>query len=201
MHCCDVILYVRLTNEWYAKDCSRKVKSAFRTKALNGEYTGGYPAYGYQKDPADRHRLIPDKHAPIVQRMFRMALQGETCFHIAKTLETEQIPTPRAYLMDEYGKYRANERVKHPYTWGKTTVRQILSNPIYFGKLVSQRYQTKAFKDKRIVPRSENEWITVEAAIPEWCSLPEKVVNLSDISVATSIAGMVVRSVPITISH
>lgn len=64
--------------------------------------------------------------------------------------------------MDEYGKYRANERVKHPYAWGKTTVRQILSNPIYLGKLVSQRYQTKSFKDKRIVPRSENEWITVE---------------------------------------
>lgn len=91
-----------------------------------------------------------------------MALQGDTCFHIAKTLETERIPTPRAYLMDEYGKYQANERVRHPYAWGKTTVRQILSNPIYLGKLVSQRYQTKSFKDKRIVPRPEEDWITVE---------------------------------------
>ena len=26
-------------NKWYAKDCSRKVRSAFRTKAKNGEYT------------------------------------------------------------------------------------------------------------------------------------------------------------------
>ena len=151
-----------IINEWYAKDCSRKVRSAFRTKALNGEYTGGYPAYGYRKDPEDRHRLIPDDHAPIVQRMFRMALEGDTCFHIAKTLEAEQIPTPRAFLMDEHGKYKTNERVKHPYAWGKTTVRQILSNPIYLGKLVSQRYKTKSFKDKKIVPRPEDEWITVE---------------------------------------
>ena len=151
-----------IINEWYAKDCSRKVRSAFRTKALNGEYTGGYPAYGYRKDPEDRHHLIPDEHAPIVQRMFRMALEGETCFHIAKALESEQIPTPRAYLMDEYGKYKANERVNHPYAWAKTTVYQILSNPIYLGKLVSQRYKTKSFKDKRIVQRPEEEWITVE---------------------------------------
>ena len=154
--------FKNIINEWYAKDCSRKVRSAFRTKALNGEYTGGYPAYGYRKDPEDRHRLIPDEHAPVVQRMFQMALEGTTCFHIAKTLESEEIPTPRAYLMDAFGKYHANERVKHPYAWAKTTVRQILSNPIYLGKLVSQRYKTKSFKDKRIVPRPEDEWITVE---------------------------------------
>lgn len=154
--------FKNIINEWYAKDCSRKVRSAFRTKALNGEYTGGYPAYGYCKDPEDRHRLIPDEHAPIVQRMFQMALEGTTCFHIAKTLESEEIPTPRAYLMDAFGKYHANERVKHPYAWAKTTVHQILSNPIYLGKLVSQRYKTKSFKDKRIVPRLEDEWITVE---------------------------------------
>lgn len=154
--------FKNIINEWYAKDCSRKVKSAFKTKALKGEYTGGFPAYGYQKDPEDRHHLIPDDHAPIVQRMFRMALEGESCFHIAKTLEEEKVFTPRAYLMDEFGKYKANERVKHPYAWSKTSVHRILSNPIYLGKLVSLRYQTRSFKDKRIVPRSEDEWITVE---------------------------------------
>ena len=140
--------FKNIINEWYAKDCSRKVRSAFWTKALSGEYTGGYPAYGYQKDPNDRHHLIPDEHAPIVQQMFRMALEGVSCFHIAKALEAERIPTPRAYLMNEFGKYIANERVKHPYAWVKGTVYRILSNPIYLGNLVSQRYQTKSFKDK-----------------------------------------------------
>lgn len=154
--------FKNIINEWYAKDCSRKVKSAFKTKALKGEYTGGFPAYGYRKDPDDRHHLIPDEHAPIVQRMFRMALEGESCFHIAKKLEEEQVYTPRAYLMDEFGKYKTNELVKHPYAWSKTSVYRILSNPIYLGKLVSLRYQTRSFKDKRIVPRAEEEWITVE---------------------------------------
>ena len=30
--------FKNIINEWYAKDCSRKVKSAFRTKAIKGEY-------------------------------------------------------------------------------------------------------------------------------------------------------------------
>lgn len=154
--------FKNIINEWYAKDCSRKVKSAFKAKALNGEYTGGYPAYGYRKDPEDRHHLVPDDHAPIVRRMFRMALEGVSCFHIAKALEEDEVPTPRAYLMDEFGKYKANERVKHPYAWAKGTVYRILSNPIYLGKLVSLRYQTRSFKDKRIIPRPEEDWITVD---------------------------------------
>lgn len=151
-----------IINEWYAKDCSRKVRSAYRTKALNGEYTAPYAPFGYQKDPADKHHLIPDERAPIVKRMFQMALEGKTCFAIAKTLEDEQIPTPRAYVMQETGKYATGERERHPYAWSKITVNHVLSNPIYLGKMVSQKNQTKSFKDKRIVARPEEEWIVVE---------------------------------------
>ena len=75
-----------------------------------------------------RHHLIPDEHAPIVKRMFEMSLQGVCCNRIAKTLEDEEIPTPRAFLMDKYGKYVANERVKHPCTWAKVTVERITSH-------------------------------------------------------------------------
>lgn len=154
--------FKNIINEWYAKDCSRKVRSAFHTKAINGEFTGGYPAYGYMKDPENKHHLIPDDHAPIVKRMFSLALNGTTCFHIAKQLEKEQVPTPRAFLRDEYGKYVTNNTVKHPYAWAKSTVYQILSNPVYLGKIVSQRYTTRSFKDKRIIERPESDWISVE---------------------------------------
>lgn len=154
--------FKNIINEWYAKDCSKKVRSAFRTKALNGEYTGGYPAFGYQKDPEDRHHLIPNEFAPVVKRMFQMALEGVSCYHIAKTLEAEQIPTPRAYICDKHGKYVSNTMVEHPYAWAKGTVHKILSNPIYLGKLVSCRYQTRSFKDKRLMERPEEDWITVE---------------------------------------
>ena len=35
--------------------------------------------------------------------------------------------------MNAEGKYIVNKRVKHPYSWAKTTVYQILSNPVYLG--------------------------------------------------------------------
>ena len=35
--------------------------------------------------------------------------------------------------MNAEGKYIVNKRVKHPYSWAKTTVSQILSNPVYLG--------------------------------------------------------------------
>ena len=35
--------------------------------------------------------------------------------------------------MNAEGKYIVNKRVKHPYSWAKTTVYQILSNPVYSG--------------------------------------------------------------------
>ena len=154
--------FKNIINEWYAKDCSRKVRSAFRVKALKGEYTGPFPAYGYTRDPQDRHHLIPDEHAPIVKRMFEMSLQGVCCNRIAKTLEDEEIPTPRAFLMDKYGKYVANERVKHPCAWAKVTVANILKNPVYLGHTVAQRYTTRSFKDKRIMEKPEEQWIIVE---------------------------------------
>ena len=109
----------------------------------------------------DRHHLIPNEYAPLVRRMFQMALEGESCYHIALKLEREQIPTPRASLMAAYGKYGTPEREKHPNKWDKSTVRGILRNPIYLGKLVSQKPQKKSFKDKRIVHRPEEEWLIV----------------------------------------
>ena len=151
-----------ILNEWVARDCSRKVRSAYRTKAYNGEYTGPYAPYGYQKDPADKHHLIPDERAPVIRRMFQMALEGKTCFAIAKELEREQVLTPRAYLMVKHGKYFTESRQKHPFSWSVRSVEEVLGNPVYLGKMVSQKASTRSFKDKRMEIRPEEEWIVVE---------------------------------------
>ena len=151
-----------ILNEWTARDCSRKVRAAYLAKAYNGEYTAPYAPYGYRKDPADKHRLLPDERAPIVKRMFQMALEGKTCFAIAKELEREQVLTPRAYVMVKHGKYLTENRQKHPFSWSVLTVQHLLSNPVYLGKMVSQKASTRSFKDKRIEVRPEEEWIVVE---------------------------------------
>ena len=38
---------------------------------------GTYPAYGYKRDPADKHHLVIDEDtAPIVRRIFEMRAAG-----------------------------------------------------------------------------------------------------------------------------
>ena len=153
--------FKNIINEWYAKDISRKVRSAYKTKAIKGEFTGVRAPYGYMKSPEDKHKLIPDEHAPIVQRMYRMALEGKTCAEIAYTLKQERIPTPGAYVRGKNGELHKNERVKYPYDWIKRGVQVILQNSVYVGDMVSQKYGAKSFKDKCLVRKNESEWITV----------------------------------------
>lgn len=153
--------FKNIINEWYAKDISRKVRSAYKTKALKGEFTGVRAPYGYMKSPEDKHKLIPDEHAPIVQRMFQMALEGKSCAEIAYAFKHERIPTPGAYTRGMDGVLRKNERVKYPYDWIKRGVQVILQNPVYMGDMVSQKRSSKSFKDKRIIEKPKSEWITV----------------------------------------
>lgn len=42
-----------IMNEWYAKDISKKMKSAIRAKGNSGKHTNPLPPYGYIKDPND----------------------------------------------------------------------------------------------------------------------------------------------------
>jgi DNA invertase Pin-like site-specific DNA recombinase len=44
-------------NNLYSKDVSRKVRSAFNTKAKDGQYIASKPPFGYAKSPTDRHEL------------------------------------------------------------------------------------------------------------------------------------------------
>lgn len=154
--------FKNIINEWYARDISRKIRSAYRTKALNGQFTGNRAPYGYMKSPEDKHKLIPDEHAPIVQRMYRMALEGESCGAIATALKNERIPTPGVYTRNKDGVLCENKRVKYPYGWMRSTVRDILVNEVYIGNTVSQKHMPKSFKDKRLMARPEKDWIRVE---------------------------------------
>lgn len=154
--------FKNIINEWYARDISRKIRSAYKTKALKGEFAGVFAPYGYKKSVDDKHKLVPDEHAPTVKRMFEMALGGKSCCAIATALKKEHIPTPGAYIRDKDGVLRENKNVKYPYSWFATTVRDVLSNEVYIGNMVSLKFTSKSFKDKRLVPRPENEWIRVE---------------------------------------
>lgn len=107
--------FKNIINEWYAKDISRKVKSAFKAKALRGEYTGAYPPYGYDRDPNDRHKLVPNQYAWVIKEIFQMALAGKSCSIIAKELGEKQVLRPQAYLQEKFGTFASDIVLTYPY--------------------------------------------------------------------------------------
>ncbi len=64
--------------------------------------------------------------------------------------------------MGKDGILRKDERVKYPYDWIQSTVRDVLMNEVYIGNIVSLCHTSKSFKDKRLVERPKEDWIRIE---------------------------------------
>lgn len=163
----EIMPFKSVINEYYARDISRKVKSAYRTKALNGDYTAAFAPYGYLKDPDNKHRLVIDEEtAPVVRRIFQMAIEGLSPFKIAKKLSEDKILTPRAYLAHKFGKYKNCFPVKYPEDWNNATIMSFLKNREYLGHMVGNKSTTKSFKNRKLVDIPEDEWIITENTHP-----------------------------------
>ena len=91
--------FKNIMNEWYAKDISKKIRSAYKTKALKGEFTAAYAPYGYKKDPNDKlHLIIDEEVAPIVKKIFDMATKEYSAYQIARFLRQNKTLKPRSYM-------------------------------------------------------------------------------------------------------
>jgi len=88
----DFAPFRNIMNEWYARNISKKIRSAYKTKALNGEFTGPYSSYGYNKDSKDKHKLIIDKkQAEVVKLIYKLYLDGLTVYKISIVLKYKKI--------------------------------------------------------------------------------------------------------------
>ena len=54
----EIAPFKNIINEWVARDTSRKVKSAFKTKFAEGAYYGAYAPLGYKKHPDIKGKLL-----------------------------------------------------------------------------------------------------------------------------------------------
>ena len=65
----EIAPFKNIINEWVARDSSRKVKSAFRTKVAEGAYYSAYAPLGYKEDPDIKGKLLVDEETKwIVER-------------------------------------------------------------------------------------------------------------------------------------
>lgn len=155
----DILMPIKnVINDMYAKDISRKVRSAFNAKAKDGQYISSKPPLGYMKSPDDKHKLIiDDEGAEIVRNIFRMASEGYGYNKITRELEGS--PNPITYFMLKNPDYYDNPRWKPNYTWNNKSIKVILENMVYLGKIVYGRTRAVSVSSKSVSRRPQEEWI------------------------------------------
>lgn len=158
----DLLLPIKnIFNEQYARDISRKVRTAVKTKQMAGEFIGAFASYGYKKSAENRNKLIIDEYAAaIVRRIFSLYIQGYGKQKIAGMLNAEGIPCPTEYKQINGENYKNSNRLKTTTYWSYSTINEILHKEIYAGNMVQgTKQQYMRGRQKKI---SRENWIIVE---------------------------------------
>ena len=151
-----------LVNEWYLEDLSENVRMVFDLKRREGKYIGGFPIYGYQKDPADKNHIIPDPEADeVVRQIYQWSLEGHGRQNIAYLLNQQGVPNPTRYKAERG--WTCNHPMKNDFgLWNKVTVGRILTNEMYTGVMIQGRRKKVSYKSKVIIDTPEDQWYRVE---------------------------------------
>jgi site-specific DNA recombinase len=151
---------ITLAVEAYAGDLERE-KAAVRSRdalvmrARRGAAVGGRLfAYaqtrvlGADGQPAHVERSIDPTQAPTVVSMFELVAAGSGFKAIAKRLNAKRIPSPRP------------SQVQRSQSWTASSVRAIIFNPHYTGRIVYGRTKKRdAWGQKRQSDQPKHEWI------------------------------------------
>ena len=162
----DFVPFKNLFNEWFAKDTSRKVKTALRAKFAAGERTFAYAPLGYIRHPEVKNTLAIDEETRwIIEKIFDLAFHGAGAAKITKTLIAEKIPTAGWLNYQRYGTFAniyANAPEEKSYAWTIAQVKSILQDETYIGNSVHNKQTNISYKNKKKVRKPKEEWIRVE---------------------------------------
>jgi DNA invertase Pin-like site-specific DNA recombinase len=162
----EIAAFKNILNEMVARDTSRKIKSAFRARHLNGEYISCSLPLGYKRDNGKKGTIIPDEETRwVIGKIFNLAAHGLGYYRIANRLREEKIPTPSVWAYQKYGHYAGrfeNKPEEQRYNWTVTTVTQVLQNETYRGHLVHYKQGAVSFKNRKHQRKPQDEWLRVE---------------------------------------
>ncbi|MDE7184234.1 MAG: recombinase family protein [Lachnospiraceae bacterium] len=171
----DIAPFKNILNDMYSRDISKKVLAGRMTRSRQGKFCGGQPPLGLMRDPDDNgHLIIDPETAPVIRRIFDLALDGFGNMKICKVLMEERIPITRMQT--------GTDCDVNYYAWSGSRISTILRNPFYKGAHVVCKTHQKGIRSNtyNIIPREQREVIEDchEAIIPkaEW----DKVQQLID---------------------
>lgn len=163
----DFAPFKNIINEWYARDCSKKIRAVFQNKGKSGEIMCSFAPYGYIKDPeSKKHWLVDEEAAETVRQIFDLYINGMGTYKIACLLESKGVLTPADYMKSK-GLPTNKINQCNKFKWRATTVSQILSRQEYTGDVVNFKTTTKSYKNhKKIYHPIEDRTIFKEVNEP-----------------------------------
>lgn len=153
----DITPFRAIMNDMYAKDISKKVRTALTAKKQAGRFIGSSAPFGYRRENGV---LIPVKEqAEVVKTIFKLFLKENNLSAVARELNRMDVATPS---MVKGGKKNL---------WSDVMVHRILENPTYAGHLTQNKTRRINYKVKKREKLPENLWICVknthEPIVPE----------------------------------
>lgn len=162
----DITPFKNILNDMYSRDISKKVLAGRMTRSRQGKFCGGQPPLGLMRDPEDRGHLILDPEtAPVIRKIYDLALDGRGCMRIAKQLMEDKVPITRV---------KGNTACDvNYYAWGGARISHILRNPFYKGAHLVCRTHQKGIRSNTydVIPRED--WEIIEGC-HEAIVTPEK---------------------------
>ncbi len=115
---------MEVVNEWYSLNLSREVAKGLKQRAEQGLWNGALP-FGYAKGEDGLAHVVPEE-AEVICQAFDTYASGVKTFQQVATWLNQTKFRPRVHRRD---------RRERQYLWSKDTVKDMLANPFYLGKV------------------------------------------------------------------
>ena len=156
---CDTVAFKNIMNDFYAKETSKNIKRTKNRKKQDGFYYITYAPYGYKKIDEAGNLQVDEVATDVVRRIFKEFLGGKGTYQIAKLLNQEGIPTPGIHLnMSNV----VNNITNTTNIWSHTTVKRILTNPVYIGTIVQNKNKKISYKSKKLITLPKEQQTVIE---------------------------------------
>ena len=158
----DIAPFKNVINEMYARDTSKKIRSAFVTLMQEGLFISAFAPYGYKRDTENKHHLVIDEEsARIVSEIFSKASKGYSPIEIARELNSKRVLTPAMYRcknnpsldIDNYSQRKE---------WTSATITKMLSNTVYLGHMAQGKTTKVSLKSNVTISHPKDKWYVIE---------------------------------------
>ena len=149
----DMFAFRAVLDDWYARDISRKVRAAIAAKQCAGFCTCASLPFGY--DRYGQEVRVDHAKANIIRQIYDSYESGNSCCRIASLLRVQLTKSANTYYL----------------LWNDATIRRILMNPAYIGRLQLHKTKKFSYKSCRKISLPESEYITYP--VPPIITIPQ----------------------------